>query len=67
MVAIPRTPAEAVALLRKHADECDHTQTVIRMVADWVTATGIYDPVADTYAIRLPGDVVRRVRRIADR
>jgi uncharacterized UPF0146 family protein len=58
---------EAVAVLRAHADECQHTQRVLRMVADWVTATGIYDPVEDKYAIRLPGDVVRRIHRLADR
>lgn len=39
-----------------------HTETVLRMVADWANhSTTIYDPIADRYCIQLPGDVVRTI------
>lgn len=42
---------------------CEHTQSVLRTVLDWVES-GHYDAMADTHLLRLPGPTVRAIRAL---
>lgn len=57
---------EALDRLQALIAHSEDVQTVLRMLADWAEDTGVYDPMGDRYAIRVPGDLVRRIRELAD-
>lgn len=42
---------------------CERCQVLLRSVLDWVDH-GIYDPVEDMHALRLPGGVVRSIQQL---
>lgn len=61
-----KIPVEAIGRLQARLEHCESVQTTLRMLADWAEETGVYDPVGDRFAIRVPGDLIRRIRELAD-
>lgn len=57
------TPAgdHVLATTMRLVKHCQHTQHLLQSVLDCCDA-GMYDPVADRHAVRLPGGLVRAMR-----
>jgi hypothetical protein len=58
---------EVIDRLTERIEQCDHIQTVLREVNDWIEHSGValYDPVTDQFAIRLPGSLIRRLSELS--
>jgi hypothetical protein len=53
--------------LAERIEQCDHIQTVLREINDWIEHTGsaLYDPTRDEVALRLPGSLIRRLSELS--